>query len=190
MRVLLISEGKHERDGALPTLVRRLNERCVHIEWKCVRDPELRSGHGKGHGIFKKAVRCLIYAQEQSFDAVVLVVDQDHEPERTRQVTFAQDHQQLPIRRALGVAVRTFDAWMLADETALARLLACPVRKQPDPETIDDPKEQCRRLLEAGSGRFSQSQLYAALAEGARIEEIERRCPNGFGTFAKRVRAL
>jgi hypothetical protein len=190
MRVLLISEGQHELGGALATLVRRLNDRCKEIAWKDVRDPELRSRHGKGHGLFKKAIRCLIYAQEHSFDAVALVVDQDDEIERRRHLSDAQDYEPVAIPRALGVAIRTFDAWMLADETALATALAYTVQKQPDPETIHNPKDRCWQLLQASAAELTQADMYAAVAEHARLDEIERRCPNGFATFARRVKAL
>jgi hypothetical protein len=190
MKVLLISEGEHELGGALATPVHRLNERCEEIEWKNVRDPELRSGHGKGHGIFKKAIRCLIYAQEQSFDAVILVVDQDDEVERRRHISAAQEYQRVSIRRALGLAIRTFDAWMLADETALATALGCQIQKQPDPETLRDAKDRCEQFRLKSNADLTQAQMYAAVAEHARIDELERRCPDGFATFSRRVRSL
>ena len=65
MRVLVVSEGEHELEGALNALVRRTAGKDFEFEAKTVRDPELRSHHGKGDGFFKKAVRALLFAEEQ-----------------------------------------------------------------------------------------------------------------------------
>lgn len=190
MRVLLVSEGKHELEGSLRTLVQRLSPVLDGIEQIKVTHPALRTHGGRGHGYFKKAVRCMLYAQEQAYEAVVLVIDQDDEPERRRELTKAQEHTLAAIRRALGVAVRTFDAWMLADEKALSQVLQTTVQRQPDPESAVDAKGECRKLLE-GSGRsVSQTEMYVELADAIRLDELERRCPDGFGGFAERVRRI
>lgn len=120
------------------------------------------------------------------------MIDQDDPAER-RQQQFdrAQDSTVFPIRRALGVAVRTFDAWMLADEKALAAVLGCKCPRQKDPETLSEPKTKCQELLETGTTELSGlSYLYAAVAEVAELTQIEERCRRGFAPFAQRVRAL
>jgi hypothetical protein len=190
MKVLLISEGKHELEGSLRTLVQRIAHGLDEIEQVKVTHPALRTHGGTGHGYFKKAVRCMLYAQEQAYEAVVLVIDQDDEPERRRELSKAQDHTLATIRRALGVAIRTFDAWMLADEKALSQVLGTTIQRQPDPETIADGKSICRELLSSSERQLSQTEMYAELAEVIRLDELERRCPDGFGVFAERVRRI
>lgn len=68
-----------------------------------VSDPALRVHHAKGPGYFKKAVRCLLYAAERGYDALVLLIDRDDQIDRRRQLSDAQDHFRLaPIARAMG----------------------------------------------------------------------------------------
>jgi hypothetical protein len=131
-------------------------------------------------------------AHREGFDALVLVIDQDNpEERRQQQLDRAQDDLRFPIRRALGVAIRTFDAWMLADERALSALSGCDVPRQRDPEGLSDPKLVCRKLREGGEcSDVSTSEFYAHLAEHLELSWLEQRCPKGFRPFAERVRKL
>lgn len=191
MRVLLVSEGKHELDGALETLVRRLVPRQFDCDWKKITDPLLRTHPGKGPGYFKKALRCVRFAHDEGYNAIVLVIDQDDDTDRQRHLAAAQGHTKMTtLARALGVAVRTFDAWMLADEQALSKVLGRPVQRQPDPEAIRDPKKVCIDLRDAPGGTLGLADLYRALASHLNLGILEQRCPSGFGAFAGRVRAL
>jgi hypothetical protein len=79
---------------------------------------DIHAHHGKGQGYFKKALRWILEAERRGYDALVLVIDQDNTPERVQEINKAQNDQRVTLRRALGVAIRTFDAWMLADEQA------------------------------------------------------------------------
>ena len=90
----------------------------------------------------------------------------------------------------MGVAVKMFDAWMLADEKALTEVLGCHVRKQRDPETIRKPKKDCARLLESGVNQMAQREMYAEVALRLDIEILTKRCPKGFKPFAERVRKM
>ena len=155
--------------------------------WK---DRSLGRLHGTGGGFRKRALRWMIQARKEGFDALVLLVDEDGDRNRFQQVTEAQEVPDLEVPRALGVAVRTFDAWMLADETALTRVLRRAVQTQPDPEGIAGPKEHMRELVGGSPGEDALRRVYADIARGLEIAVLERRCPRGFATFAKRVRAL
>lgn len=74
MRLLLISEGRHELgresagDGrsALRTLVLRIAGRPWQCDLDRITNPEFRSTHGKGPGYFKKAVRCIRVARDRA----------------------------------------------------------------------------------------------------------------------------
>ncbi len=190
MRVLIVSEGEHELGGALRALMRRVLGRDFDCDYLKVSDPILRSFHGKGPGHFKKAVRCLYYAQENGYDAVVFVIDQDDQLDRRHQIGQAQDYVQIGIPRAMGVAIRTFDAWMLADELALSNVLGITVSRQLNPEENPDPKASCGELLQMGGQRMSPSEFYAAVAEQVVISDLEKRCPRSFATLAGRLRRL
>ena len=195
MRVLLVAEGKHERgqedrEGALETLIRRLHQGIIQCDLDRVSRKDIHAHHGKGQGYLKKALRWILEAEKRGYDALVLVIDQDNVLRRVQEITAAQNDQRFALRRALGVAIRTFDAWMLADEQALSRVLGFAVALQRSPEEISEAKEVCAQLLGNSPTTMSQSEFYASVAREADIDTLERRCTRGFAPFAQRVRAL
>ena len=190
MRILLVSEGKHEASGALEGLVRRLLADDVDIDQDKVSRREVHSFHGKGDGYLKKALGWMIEAKKRDYGALILVIDEDHQADRVSQLDAAQKDQRVGIRRALGVAIHTFDAWMLADETALTRVLGAQIDRQRAPESIPKPKEICADLLNRSDCHQSQAGLYKAVAEQANLQILEERCPKGFKPFADRVRTM
>lgn len=204
MRILVLSEGKHElggegRDGhvasPLETLVRRLYGADANVE-RCRFGAQefgnalLSIRPGKGHNLTKRATAWMRLAQQQGFDAIVAVVDHDGFGDRVVAFDAAQEETGLAVGRAFGVAIRTFDAWMLADAKALSAALGQTVQTQPAPEALDDPKSICQRLLDGCSLDSSLAELYAGVAQAMRIEVLEDRCRKGFKPFAARVRAL
>lgn len=191
MKVLIVSEGNHELAGALETIVRRVTGITAPIDLLKVSDPAVRVHHGKGPGYFKKAIRCLLYAAERGYDALVLLIDQDDQVDRRRQLSDAQDDLRLgTIPRAMGVAVITFDAWMLADEQALTKVLSRPVQRQPDPERIRDAKSACVALRDEAGSALSLTDRYAELASEIDLNVLESRCPLGFEPFARRAQQM
>jgi len=195
VRVLLVAEGKHERakedrDGALETLVRRLHRGICQCDLDRVSRNDIHAHHGKGQGYFKKALRWMLHAKELGYDAIVLVIDQDNVLKRVQEITDAQNDQRVTLRRALGVAIRTFDAWMLADERALTRVLGYAVSTQRSPEEMSDAKGVCAQLLGNSPTAMSQSECYAAVAREADLCTLERQYATGFAPCAQRVRYL
>ena len=191
MRALIVSEGKHEQSGALQTLVERLRGTTfASIEHAKVSDAKIHVFHGKGKGYLKRAVGWLNEARKREFDVLVLVIDEDGDQTRIAQFNEAQAYEQVALPRAFGVAVRMFDAWMLADETAVSAATSTTIPRQRSPEAIRDPKTACSEFLEAGTETHTQSEMYAAISETARLDVLEERCPAGFAPFADRIRAL
>jgi len=187
MKVLVVSEGKHEQAGALQSLLRRLSGDQAIFAFDRVSSSSIHAFHGKGGGCFKRALRWLLEAEKRGLDALVLLIDQDGQNDRSEQIRDAQDSSLSQLPRAMGVAVRTFDAWMLADEAALADVLGCPVARQAEPETIRDPKQVCAGLLMNSRNQMAQSQMYARIAQRFDIAVLGSRCPSGFRPFAERV---
>jgi hypothetical protein len=189
MKVLLVHEGGHEGSGSLEALVHRLAKKAIECESDRVSRNDIHTHRGKGQGFFKRAVRWLLEAHKRGCDAVVLVIDEDGEAQRITDMDRAQDETSITsIRRALGVAVRTFDAWMLADERALSAVLGYNVPRQRSPEAIKAPKQECESL--GGKAEIALREMYAAVAKCAAIAVLRERCPTGFAPFADRVEAL
>ncbi len=197
MRILVVSEGVHELgdnslDGALVMLASRLLDGNVSFERKKVSSSEVRlhTQQGKGGRYEKRALGWIRLAEREGYDAIILVIDQDGDEERGQQFDRAQDDPRLPLPRALGVAIKTFDAWMLADEQALSAVLGTHIDLSPNPESEDDPKSRCENLRNEAPSQLSPREMYAEIAKRTDMEKLEARCPNGFAPFAGRVRAL
>jgi hypothetical protein len=191
MKVLIVAEGKHESGGALKTLVGRVAGKCLECDFDRVQRHDIHAHHGTGQGYYKKAIRWMLEAQKRGYEAIILLVDHDHQPRRRQELNQAQEDTSLArIARAVGVAVETFDAWMLADERALSDVLGTQVPRQQDPETICDPKAVCAELHDSSENQMSLTEMYAALAAIINIDTLEQRCPSGFAPFSCRMRLL
>jgi hypothetical protein len=190
MRVLLVAEGPSEPNGALQSLVCRLRGQNIDFRCELMKDRKVKVhvARGKGGGFTKRALAWLRFAVQEKADALVLLIDEDNKIERHQEIDAAQESGVFALPRAMGVAIRTFDAWMLADEAALARVLGGPINRQKDPESIRDPKAVFNDL--AKDVDVDASQLYARVAETVDLAGLRSRCPNGFGPFAERVEAL
>jgi hypothetical protein len=192
MKALIICEGEHEDSGALEVFVRRLHSLgdSIVVEYDRLKRNDIIPLHGKGGGFFLRALRWAIQAQKAHYDVLILLVDEDREPDRIDQINRAQA---APIgieRRALGVAIHSFDAWILADEQALSTVLRTKVQCQPDPEENKNPKTDCKRLLADSKRDIKQRDMYADVAMAVDIAILKRRCPRGFAPFAERVESL
>ena len=199
MRILIVSEGVHElgddsRDGALVMLASRLLnlDEGVSFEKEKVSSPKVRqhTQPGRGSRYKKRALGWIRLAEREGYDAIILVIDQDGDEERKQQFDQGQDDPRLPLPRALGVAIKTFDAWMLADEQALSEVLETPIDPLPNPESESDPKRRCESLRDTAQSQLSLREMYARIASRTDLEKLGDRCPNGFAPFARRVRAL
>ncbi|MFM9960898.1 MAG: DUF4276 family protein [Planctomycetaceae bacterium] len=206
MKVLIVSEGRSEHlsatgthprteegvAGALRRLVCRINEHST--EWEITEDKlssqNVRAHHGKGKGYEKRCVRWMLEAEKRGFDAIVLLMDRDRIDARIPEVDAAQASTLPSIQRALGVAVESFEAWMLADQVALSKVFGSPVQRQPDPESTANPKEAFRRLLQVAQFERSNSEHFAEICAIMNLAELKSRCPRGFAPFAERVRSL
>lgn len=188
MKVRVYHDGLHEASGALETLLSRLCPQIATCDFKS--SIRLRSRqHGKGAGYVKKAAAAVAEAREEGFDAVVFLIDEDGDPERSQQMSAAQEGYSgdAVFPRAFGVAIRSFDAWMVADEAAMAKALARTIDCQKSPEELKSPKEVARSIV---AESMSLREFYAEVSRWVRIDHLEDRCPAGFAPFAQRVRSL
>ncbi|MDX1967877.1 MAG: DUF4276 family protein [Planctomycetaceae bacterium] len=187
MKVLICCEGAHEKSGALQTLIEKLLGRAIDAEY----DPPTRlvQQAGKGGKLFKKALGYALAAERRGCDGVVFLVDHDDGPDgndRVKQLTRAQEHLALAatVKRAFGVPVVTFDAWMIADEVAMSKALGMTVDRSPDPEEIADAKSFARAIV---GERKALREFYREVAAHADPKVLQDRCPKGFRPFAERL---
>ena len=188
MTVLVVPEGKHEQSGALENLLKRLGGDNAVFEFDRVSNKRIHAFHGKGKGYLKRASRWLKEAEKKGADALILLIDEDGKRERIDQIQEAQDSLLSQFPRAMGVAIRMFDAWMLADEKALTEVLDYKINRQSNPETIRNPKQVCAKLLEDSQIQISQRVMYARVSSKINIDILCDRCQSGFKPFATYVR--
>jgi predicted ATPase len=80
-----------------------------------------------------------------------------------------------------GVIVQELEAWLLADESAISKVISRPVRRQPDPiEDIASPKESLKRIL--SPELVYTREVARRIAAVADISRMADRCPV-FKTF-------
>jgi hypothetical protein len=208
--VLVISEGRHEMGAALnvplnskalpalPRLVHRLTGCPPDVTYACKSFTDVPHAHGKGHKYAKKAQQAIREAGQGGFDALAIVIDRDRRPDsRTlrplRQGRDALAQEAFPAC-AIGTAVETFDAWMIADGKAAKAAGGDPAKTHPNPESLDrkegtdkHPKDVADAVFdtEGGSGL---GPMYAVVAEHVDLELLENACPQGFAPFAAEVR--
>ena len=195
--VLIVAEGEHELTGdrpdpALKTLVRRLLGDGIDMQATVKRSREV-SGHthaGKGDRLGRKFIGIVQFAEREGFDAVVILMDHDGDNTRLKSATYAQEAMLTSFPRAVGIAVRAFDAWILADHVALSSVLATTFDMQPNPEAISDPKKVCESLRDAAGGEWRLRDLYSAFAAIVDLRILRARCSTGFAAFAERVEGL
>lgn len=149
-----------------------------------------------------KQLRDAVLAALKTHDHVIALIDA-----RTEEVSLlrrditeilAQCHERSPgARVAIGLAIQEIEIWMLADPMSRRAAFGERVGSQPVPddlEAVPDPKalwqERAGQCAPAGPMRadlFKDEQRRSAWQE-LRLEEVARRCPQGFAPFVRDVK--
>lgn len=141
----------------------------------------------RGHGLINALPADARILNELGAEIIVGIVDTDNTQITTRLTALREAREQAqpsPICFALGVAVRSIEAWLLADEEAIRTALTehtygnQTVPRQPNPETIADPKTHLNSLIseltegiEPSADRFAE-----AIAEHIDLQTLRDRC--------------
>lgn len=206
-RVVVFGEGRHELGPdlgnnlaanhlpALPRLVHRLAGQPGETTYTCLLFRDVRPVHGKGHSLAKKVRNAVREAKLKGFAAAVVVIDRDRnaDTERIRPLRQGRDLQggegYPPC--AVGAAVETFDAWMIADPKAIMAAQGDAEKAHGSPESLDGKEGSARHpkdvAASAFGGKKGLSARYAAVAETVDLELLRKRCPKGFAPFANEV---
>jgi hypothetical protein len=205
----LALDGTLETEGTLPILVRKIlnavapelpiDVRAQQISKKPRLFPASARRMGRSqYGYANRLWGLLGLKEGRDADAIVAVVDRDGKQNKDRIEELNKGRQELSSENkacAVGVAIEMIEAWLLADEKALRDALSdATMQRQPDPESLKDPKGKLREILTGAVSREIQTgdfpDHYAAIAKAVAVAVLEQRCPEGFGPFAEQVRAL
>ena len=137
-------------------------------------------------------------AWEEEFEAVVIVVDRDRNPNAERIVPLRQGRDEMTAGPfpscAVGTAVEAFDAWMIVDGNAVKECEGVPTKTHLNPESLrgkegkgvgQQPKEVAASIFGGSSGL---AEKYAVVAKFLALDLLEKCCPQGFAPFADEVR--
>jgi len=189
--------------GAVPLLVARILG-IEKSQIKCFFPPLLRPGAG---AILKRAAKVLKeYARPDTWNCqgAVILVDADGKGRqrlrtlRQRVDEVEQAGMAIGSCTAVGVAIEKFEAWLLADEKALSRVLEVPNPNgvSRSPETLkgkggapDDAKGVfAERVAQGGKRHVPPEELAYQIVAQMDLDVVERRCPKGFGLFRREVK--
>ena len=182
---------------ALPCLVHRLLDSQPNIRFRTEMLRNIRTNQtgGAGPKWGKKVKAAVLRARQSGAKGVAIVADRDGTgQERLRQMEAARDALDSTawVPCALGLAIETFDAWMIADAHALREAGAIAAAPHPNPEGLDGREASGRHPKDYAATQFGQQsglgEKYADIAAALDIAALERACPRGFGAFAREVR--
>jgi hypothetical protein len=153
------------------------------------------AGPGFGHNYKKQVIVAVREAKKAGHAALVILIDRDR---RDNDDTIAplkagRDAEAKPGAPAcaVGVAVETFDAWMIVDGLAIGKAGGDASKPHSDPENLDGkersgqhPKDRAQIVL----GEDGLAEKYKVIARHARLELLEECCPAGFAPFAEEIR--
>ncbi|NQT85152.1 DUF4276 family protein [bacterium] len=187
-------------DFLLKVLVERILDAEGRIETLEDRSLPYLSGNPAGRlcGQAAKFVRECVRA---GAGAAVVLVDRDRTQRGKRHRALVHQREELrkflSIPFAVGVAVETIEAWLLADEMALCRVLGLPNPSEPmgRPEdlcggagTVTHPKMVLSNYLARAVDRDAIFRDWAiSIGRNADLDVIADRCPQGFARFREDV---
>jgi hypothetical protein len=207
-RILVYCEGKNEHGrcwdkehigmdhpGALPKLVNKLLPDTTDWHFCCRPWQKVKAPRGKGALLARKTMVAMQRGRLDEFDAVVIVMDRDRKKSRLTDLTAGREKGSNDVSSpfvpcAIGVAVETFDAWMIVDGNAVNEAEGDGSNTHGDPESLDG-KEDSGNHPKAWAKRIFGDALtgaYTAVAQHVDVTMLQQRCPKGFGAFADDVK--
>lgn len=198
LRVVLYAEGAREtgpRSNLAPAAGDRLTDdklgpahvlvrRCVAFRRKLpenavIFEAPLRVGEriAEGSDFLRPTTLRQLFTwlgRNRKPDLAILLVDQDEQADRRRQLRECLSDMRVP--RVIAVAVQEFEAWLIADETAAASVLNQPIATPPAPEGMR--RREAKQLLRSWIGTSKDESLARLeIARVCNLPVIRSRCP-------------
>jgi len=207
VNVLVLGDGANELGAspgvligpedlpALARLVHRLLNQPARVRYRMGRFIEIEHARGKGDAFEKKTKAAILKARSLGFRAVVIVRDKDRKALAARLAPLARGRDAAAtgqVACAVGLAVETFDAWMICDGKAVGTAGGDGSRSHPDPESLDGQESTGRHAKDRAVELFGSADVltkrYAQVAACVDLSLLAKCCPQGFAPFATEVR--
>lgn len=214
MKLLFVGEGPHDigspdfpqpprkATGVLFILARKI---CPAIDTGSLayfwQELEILNREKKGSIDAARVAKAIVLAAHHGCAGTVFVLDEDKHPLKELEKGVERGLAVVGLHpTAVGVAVKTIEAWMLGTPSALAAVLrktVAEVTQEYKPHAVEEmhpnsgkPEKRSKDLLAkiAKSGhRNDDTPFREEIAENADIDELKRHCKEGFKPFAERL---
>jgi hypothetical protein len=124
----------------------------------------------------------------RNVDSILIVSDAEGESTTTltkRIRSRLAKKPSLPVK--IVIIKEMMEAWLLADNAALARFVGASVSRFDSPENLRDPKAELTKILSKHRIRYTE-RIAEDIARAANLKTIEKRCPT-FELFRRAVLA-
>jgi hypothetical protein len=180
---------------ALPRLVHRLLGEPEEVTYTCRRFKTVPRVRARGDRLARKAKSAIQQAKRDGFSAAVIVIDRDRAANRRRIHSLGTGRDEMQYSStppcAVGMAVETFDAWMIFDADAARKAGGDHTKCHPNPEALsrkegtgEHPKDVAAAVF---GGKQGLGTAYAAVASGVDLGRLKQVCHEGFAPFAADV---
>ncbi len=184
-----------EELGSAHLLVRRCLERSRSLDASEVRFEEpLRTGRGKlARGSILHSpttLRPLLFWADPNKqpDLAIILVDADGDDERQGLLDSALEG--LLVKAIVSVAIQEFEAWLVADHSALKSVLHKPLAPPKPPEKLS--RRQSKELLQQWCAEHASSrdaaELRRDIARECDLDVLARQC-TAFASFLRKLQA-
>jgi len=160
---------------------------AIQLDTSTIRNLRLHAG-----GWTRKVSAWMTQAQQDSYDALFIVIDRDGDKTRIQEMRLGRERSEETIPTALGCAVETLEAWLLGDGEQLCECLGIRRDDIPSrPESLDGPpgsKSHPKTFLHSLLAHIeAKGIIYQEIAKRTRIGILCRTCPEGFGMYKKEI---
>lgn len=187
------SRLSEEELGSAHLLVRRCLEKARGLDPAHVQFEEpLRTARGKVakgsmlHG--RDTLRpLLLWADPRKQpDLAIVLVDADGDVGRQQQLEEMVDG--IPVTTVIAVAIQEFEAWLIADPSALKSVLRKPLSPPKPPEKLSrrEAKELLQQWCEEHASSREPAELRRNLAEQCDLDTVAQKC-TAFASFLRRL---
>jgi hypothetical protein len=196
------------REGALHTLIRR-ELKSIGLDCNFVQRHPTNQESGiytrrTGHSILqpKYLAQVVIAWKPEEVDTIVIVVDADNVlSERQRSLKKAldvirnnhldADEKEISDRSTSGLAIKNFEAWLLADTQTVSQILGVKMEELSDLEDLENTKEILEKAIAKSTYLAEDTtnqrslQIRWNLASKIDLAVIKTICPIGYSAFVQ-----
>ncbi|MFC1706913.1 DUF4276 family protein [Planctomycetota bacterium] len=171
--------------GAGHVLLRRCLERERNVPGLAVRFEaplRLRGRQARGGDLLDRAsLRQLLtwVSPRRRPELAIVLVDCDGNKRRRELLEKYTSDPPLTVPKVIALAVQEFEAWLVADQQAVAAAIGATVDRTPDPESMppQNAKDTLKTWLRQHAPETKEKTVRIEIAAGCDLAVVQQRCP-------------